>query len=154
MVSVLNGAFYEVMLGFMGIIDWEHRAVSHWGDPDQPVDITSVSDTAAYTAAVALDPKAVGTFRFAGDVMSLRQFHGAVERGSSRQFALRHLGTADDLRAEIERQAELTDNPFDYVALQYQWCMISGKAKFDTIDNATYPQITPTSLADFVRSTA
>ncbi|MEV1001236.1 NmrA family NAD(P)-binding protein [Nonomuraea sp. NPDC050202] len=153
-VSVLNGAFYEVMTGFMGLIDWEQGTLSHWGDPDQPLDLTSVADTAAYTAAVALDPAATGTLRFAGEVMSMRQFHEAVQRGSGRTLRLRHLGTADDLRAEITRQAAQTRNPFDYVALQYQWCMVSGKAKFDSLDNARYPQVTPLPLTDFVRVTA
>ncbi|MDR8409445.1 NmrA family NAD(P)-binding protein [Nonomuraea sp. 3-1Str] len=152
-VSVLNGAFYEVMTGFMGLIDWQQGTLSHWGDPDQPLDLTSVPDTAAYTAAVALDPSATGTLRFAGEVMSMRQFHDAVQRGSGRSLELRHLGTADDLRAEITRQAALTHNPFDYVALQYQWCMVTGKAKFDSLDNARYPNVTPQSLTDFVRAT-
>ncbi|MUN41197.1 NmrA family NAD(P)-binding protein [Actinomadura litoris] len=153
-VSVLNGAFYEVMVGFMGIVDWEGGTLSHWGDPDQPLDLTSVSDTAAYTAAVALDPGATGTLRFAGEVISFRRFHEAVQRGSGRRLELRDLGTADELRAEIERRAGLTENPFDYVALQYQWCMVSGKGKFDTLDNARYPQITPVSVADFVRASS
>ncbi|MET7466821.1 NmrA family NAD(P)-binding protein [Nonomuraea sp. NPDC005501] len=152
-VSVLNGAFYEVMTGFMGLIDWQQGTLSHWGDPDQPLDLTSVPDTAAYTAAVALDPAATGTLRFAGEVMSMRQFHDAVQRGSGRPLELRHLGTADDLRAEITRQAALTHNPFDYVALQYQWCMVTGKAKLDSLDNARYPNVTPQSLTDFVRAT-
>ncbi|GAA2313168.1 hypothetical protein GCM10010149_75350 [Nonomuraea roseoviolacea subsp. roseoviolacea] len=153
-VSVLNGAFYEVMVGFMGIVDWERGTLSHWGDPDQPLDLTSVADTAAYTAAVALDPEATGTFRFAGEVVSFRQFHQAVQRGSGRELELRHLGTADDLRAEIARRAALTQNPFDYVALQYQWCMVTGKGKFDTLDNARYPQIIPQPVSDFVRASA
>ncbi|MCP2167143.1 NmrA family NAD(P)-binding protein [Goodfellowiella coeruleoviolacea] len=153
-VSVLNGAFYEVMTGFMGLIDWEQGTLSHWGDPDQPLDLTSVPDTAAYTAAVALDPTATGTLRFAGEVVSMRQFHDAVQRGSGRTLRLVNLGSADELRAEINRQAALTQNPFDYVALQYQWCMVTGKAKFDTLDNARYPQVTPLPLTEFVRVNA
>ncbi|AQZ68560.1 Isoflavone reductase homolog P3 [[Actinomadura] parvosata subsp. kistnae] len=153
-ISVLNGAFYEVMTGFMGLIDWEQGTLSHWGDPDQPLDLTSVADTAAYTAAVALDPAATGTLRFAGEVMSMRQFHDAVQRGSGRTLELRHLGTSDDLRAEIARQAAVAQNPFDYVALQYQWCMVSGKAKFDRLDNERYPDVTPVSMTDFVRATS
>ncbi|GHE81708.1 hypothetical protein GCM10017786_10310 [Amycolatopsis deserti] len=153
-VSVLNGAFYEVMTGFMELVDWEQGTVSHWGDPDQPLDLTSVADTAAYTAAVALDPAATGTLRFAGEVLSMRQFHEAVQRGSGRTLRLQHLGSADELRAEIARRAAATDNPFEYVALQYQWCMVSGKAKFDNLDNARYPQVKPQSLTDFVRATA
>ncbi|MCP2342077.1 NmrA family NAD(P)-binding protein [Actinomadura rupiterrae] len=153
-VSVLNGAFYEVMVGFMGLIDWERGVLEHWGDPDQPLDLTSVADTAAFTAAVALDPTATGTQRFAGEVLSTRQFHQAVQDGSGRTLELRHLGTADELRAEIARRASRTQNPFDYVALQYQWCMVTGKGKFDVLDNGRYPEITPMSVTDFVRAAA
>ncbi|WP_240973866.1 NmrA family NAD(P)-binding protein [Nonomuraea composti] len=102
----------------------------------------------------AVDPAATGTPRFTGEVMSMPQFHDAVQRGSGRTLELRHLGTADDLRAEISRQAAVAQNPFDYVALQYQWCMVSGKAKFDRLDNDRYPQITPQPPAGFVRATA
>jgi nucleoside-diphosphate-sugar epimerase len=153
-ISVLNGAFYEVMIGFMGLVDWEAGTVSHWGDPDQPLDMTSVSDTAAFTAAVALDPEAKGTQRFAGEELSMRQFHQTLERATGRSLTLKNLGTADELRAEITRQAGATQNPFEYVGLQYQWCMVTGKGKFDTLDNAKYPQVKAGSLEDFVRQAA
>ncbi|MEV5574182.1 NmrA family NAD(P)-binding protein [Spirillospora sp. NPDC052269] len=153
-VSVLNGAFYEVMVGFMGLVDWDRGTLAHWGDPDQPLDMTSVPDTAAFTAAVALDPTAVGTFRFAGEVLSMRQFHEAVQGGSGRTLELLHLGTADELRAEIERQAAQTENPFEYVGLQYQWSMVTGKGRFDVLDNDRYPQVKPTSVAEFVRKSS
>lgn len=153
-ISVLNGAFYEVMIGFMGIVDWEAGTVAHWGDADQPLDMTSVADTAAFTAAVALDPQAKGTQRFAGEVLSMRRFHQALERATGRSLALKRLGTADELRAEITRRAGLTQNPFEYVGLQYQWCMVTGKAKFDSLDNDKYPQVKPGSLEDFAREAA
>ncbi|MFF0520473.1 NmrA family NAD(P)-binding protein [Actinomadura nitritigenes] len=153
-LSVLNGAFVEVMTGFMDLIDWEKGTLSHWGDPDQPMDLTTVQDTALYTVAAALDPALAGggTARFAGEVVSMREFREAVERGTGRKLTLRTLGTADELRAEIERRAKATQNPFDYVALQYQWCMVTGKGKFDALDNDRYPEVKPTSVEDFVRS--
>jgi len=81
----------------------------------------------------------------------VRRFHQTLQRATGRVLTLTTLGTVDELRAEITRQASLTQNPFDYVALQYQWCMVSGKAKFSALDNAKYPQIKPGSLEDFVR---
>ncbi|SDM04930.1 NmrA family NAD(P)-binding protein [Nonomuraea jiangxiensis] len=152
-LSVLNGAFIEVMMGFMGLVDWDNGTFSHWGDLDQPLDVTTVQDTADYTAAAVLDPAWAdgGTVRFAGEVLSMRGFHEAVERGSGRRLQLRTLGTADDLRAEIERRAARSQNPFDYVALQYQWCMVTGKAKFDALDNDRYPEVKPTTVEQFVR---
>lgn len=153
--SVLNGAFMEVMIGFMQIVDWERGTVSHWGDPDQPLDLTSVDDTAEYAAAVAVDPQLAGrtTLRFAGEVMTMRQFHEAVEAGSGRKLEFRTLGTADELRAEIGRRAAATQDPLEYVGLQYQWCMVTGKAKFDTLDNGRYPEVKPISMEDIVRET-
>ncbi|MFJ8469289.1 NmrA family NAD(P)-binding protein [Streptomyces swartbergensis] len=153
-LSVLNGAFVEVMTGFMDLVDWSADTVSYWGDPDQPMDLTTIRDTAAYTVAAALDPalSGGGTVRFAGEVLSVRQFHEAVERGTGRKFTLRALGTADDLRAEIERRAARARSPFEYVALQYQWCMVTGKGKFETLDNGRYPWIKATSVEEFVRS--
>ncbi|MEU7578561.1 NmrA family NAD(P)-binding protein [Streptomyces sp. NPDC041068] len=154
-ISVLNGAFLEVMTTFMQIVDWEKNTFSHWGDPDQPQDLTTVKDTAAYTVAAALDASLpAGPLRFAGDVVSMRQFHAAVERATGRKLEFKTLGTADELRAEIERRAAKTENPFEYVALQYQWGMVNGKAKFDTLDNARYPEVKPTSTEEFVRATA
>jgi nucleoside-diphosphate-sugar epimerase len=152
-VSILNGAFMEVMIGFMELVDWERGTVSHWGDPDQPLDLTTVHDTAAYTAAVAVDQQLSqsSVLRFAGDVLSMRQFHQAVEVGSGRVLEFRTLGTADELRTEIARRAEGTQNPFVYVGLQYQWCMVTGKAKFESLDNERYPEVKPTSMEDFVR---
>ncbi|WP_433226592.1 NmrA family NAD(P)-binding protein [Microtetraspora malaysiensis] len=152
-LSVLNGAFVEVMVGFMDLIDWEKGTLSHWGDPDQLLDLTTVQDTAAYTAAAVLDPDLAngGTVRFAGEVVSMRQFHAAVERGTGRKLELRTLGTAEELRSEIERRAKATQNPFDYVGLQYQWCMVTGKGKFDSLDNDRYAEIKPTSVEEFMR---
>ncbi|HEX5542124.1 MAG TPA: NmrA family NAD(P)-binding protein [Micromonospora sp.] len=154
-VSVLNGAFAEVMTGFMGLVDWEKGTLSHWGDPDQPMDVTTVKDTADYTAAAAVDPELPGgALRFAGDVLSMRGFHQALQRGTGRTFELRTLGTADELRTEIERRSKVTQNPFEYVGLQYQWCMVTGKSKFDSLDNERYPDVKPTSMEEFVRRTA
>lgn len=52
---------------------------------------------------------------------------------------------------EIERRAKTTQNPFEYVGLQYQWCMVTGKGKFDNLDNDRYAEIKPTSVEEFVR---
>jgi nucleoside-diphosphate-sugar epimerase len=154
-ISVLNGTFVEDMVGFLRLVDWSEGTLTHWGDPDQPLDLTTVDDTAAYTAAVALDPSLpAGTLRFAGEVLTMRGFRDAIERGTGRSLRLRTVGGADELRAEIERRAARTDDPFEYAALQHQWCLVTGKGKFAALDNARYPRIAPTSVADFVRTVA
>ncbi|WP_037353694.1 NmrA family NAD(P)-binding protein [Amycolatopsis orientalis] len=150
--SVLNGAFHEVMTApFLEIVDWEKGTFGYWGDGDEPCDFTTVADTAAYTAAVALDPEVSGPVRVAGDVLSMKDFHAALERGSGRSLALRRLGSTEDLAAEIERRKSVAAAPADYVALQYVWAMVTGKAKLEPLDNDRYPDIRPTGMAEFAR---
>lgn len=65
--SVLSGAFHEVMTApFLEIVDWEKGTFSYWGDGDQSCDFTTVADTAACTAAVALDADVSGPVRASG----------------------------------------------------------------------------------------
>jgi nucleoside-diphosphate-sugar epimerase len=154
--SVLVGAFIEVMTApFIEMIDWDRGTFSYWGDGDQPCDFTTVADTAAYTAAVALDPGTAGRpVRVAGDVLSMKEFHAAVERGSGHRLELRNQGSVEDLAAEIRRRKAVSASPTGYVALQYAWAMVSGKAKLDPLDNARYPRVRPTGVAEFARQYA
>ncbi|MBO2447907.1 NmrA family NAD(P)-binding protein [Actinomadura barringtoniae] len=151
--SILNGAFLEVMTApFIEMIDWEAGTFDYWGDGDQPCDFTTVPDTAAYTAAAALDPStAARNLQVAGDVVTMKEFHAAMQRGSGRSLELRRKGDVDDLHAEIQRRKAAGNPVTGYVALQYVWAMVSGKAKLDSLDNTRYPTITPTSAADFAR---
>lgn len=151
--SVLNGAFTEVMTApFLEIVDWEAGTFSYWGDGEQPCDFTTVADTAAYTVAVALDPDTAGRpIRIAGDVLTMKEFHAALEHGTGRRLRLQQRGDVDDLAAEIKRRQATATHPAEYVALQYTWGMVSGKAKLDPLDNDRYPAVRPTSVAEFAR---
>jgi uncharacterized protein YbjT (DUF2867 family) len=150
-VSVLNGGFMEVMLDpFMGILDPDAGTFSFWGDGEQPMDFTSIPDTSAYTAAVALDPDAPRIVSVAGEVLTMRELHQVVVEATGQQLEVRELGTTDELRAEIERRKESAEDPFEYIPLQYQWAMTTGKAKLRDLDNDRYPDVMPISVAEFL----
>ena len=53
--SILNGAFTEMLTGQAPIILFKWKRVVYWGDADQRMDFTTMDDTAAFTAAAALD---------------------------------------------------------------------------------------------------
>jgi NAD(P)-dependent dehydrogenase (short-subunit alcohol dehydrogenase family) len=53
--SILNGAFLDMLGAEMPIIQPSIRRVLYWHDANQPLDFTTKDDTAAYTAAAALD---------------------------------------------------------------------------------------------------
>lgn len=150
--SVLNGGFMEVMLApFMGIVGLEAGTFSYWGDGGQPMDFTAIPDAAAYTAAAALDDTAAGrTISVAGQVVTMKQLHAEVEKATGRSLQIHELGSTDDLLAEIERRKATATNPYQYVSLQYQWAMVTGKGKLHDLNNADYPDITPVTVAEFL----
>ena len=149
---VLNGGFMEVMLApFMGIVDLEADRFSYWGDGEQPMDFTAIPDAAAYAAAAALDDAAAGrTISVAGAVLTMKQLHAEVQKATGHTLELRALGTVDDLEAEIERLKTTAKNPYEYVSLQYQWAMVTGKAKLRDLNNDDYPDITPITINQFL----
>jgi uncharacterized protein YbjT (DUF2867 family) len=154
--SIFNGAFIDVMIQpfFKALVDWDEGIFNYWGDGNQPCDLTTVADTALYTAAAALDRTLTGRpLRIAGDVLTMKQLHQALEAGSGHKLEARSLGSVTDLKAEIDRRKQTASNPWDWIALQYLWCMVSGKGKLEPIDNSRYPHIHPTSVADFVSQT-
>jgi uncharacterized protein YbjT (DUF2867 family) len=154
--SIFNGAFIDVMIQpfFKELVDWDAGTFTYWGDGNQPCDFTTVADTALYTAAAATDRTLTGRpLRIAGDVLTMKQFHQALEAGSGRKLEARSLGSVTDLRAEIDRRKQTASNPWDWISLQYLWCMVSGKGKLEPIDNSRYPHIHPTSVTDFVSQT-
>jgi uncharacterized protein YbjT (DUF2867 family) len=154
--SIFNGAFIDVMIQpfFKALVDWDEGIFNYWGDGNQPCDFTTVADTALYTAAAATDRTMTGRpLRIAGDVLTLKQFQQALEEGSGRKLEARSLGSVADLRAAIDRCKQTASNPWDWISLQYVWCIVSGKGKLDPIDNSRYPHIHPTSVTDFVSQT-
>ena len=72
--SILSGANMELLTRAMPLLDLKSNRVTYWGkDPDQRLDFTTTGDTAAFTAAAALDPDTPNILRIAGDQISARE---------------------------------------------------------------------------------
>lgn len=70
-VHVLQGGFMDMFKPGAGVIG-NDGVVSFWGDGTQPIEVTSVEDTARMVARVALDRTVQsGKFAFAGDRISI-----------------------------------------------------------------------------------
>ncbi len=65
-VHVLSGAFVDMMLdpSTAGIVDLDHGTATLWGTGDEPFDLTTVDDTARFTAKVATDPADLSGVRY------------------------------------------------------------------------------------------
>jgi nucleoside-diphosphate-sugar epimerase len=133
------------------VLDPAAGTFSIWGDGTRPIDITTIPDTAAYTAAIALDPKTAGReVHVAGQQLSMLELRNEVEAASGRRWNLVRKGTLRDLRAEIARRQFTASSMFEYLALQYQIAMFDGTATLHDIRNADYPDVLPTSVAAYL----
>jgi nucleoside-diphosphate-sugar epimerase len=150
--SVSIGAFPEYFLAPLHeILDPAAGTFSVWGDGNRPIDITTIPDTAAYTAAIALDPGTAGRdVHIAGQQLSLLQLRNEVEAASGRPWKLVRKGTVRDLQEEITRRQAKASHMYEYVALQYQVAMYDGTGSLGKLSNTDYPDITPTSVASYL----
>ncbi len=155
MTNVLNGGFMEVVFApFFQMIDQEKATVSFFGDADTPLDVTTTPDTARFTAAAALETKAIpGPFGLAGDVVTPAGLAAVLSEIKGKPFQLVRRGSITDLEGWIKgEQRAGRAMAWPTIGAQYAWAMMSGKARISDSVNARYPQITVTKAAEFLRS--
>ncbi|CAL9598053.1 hypothetical protein SUDANB171_05352 [Streptomyces sp. enrichment culture] len=150
--SVAIGAFPEYFLGPVHeVLDPVAGTFSVWGDGMRAIDITTIADTAAFTAAIALDPKTAGReVHVVGEQLTMLELRNEIEAASGRRWELVRRGTLDDLRAEIARRQFTASSVVEYVALQAQVAMFDGTASLRDVRNADYPDVIPTSVAAYL----
>ena len=149
-VHVLQGAFMELFGPGMGTIDYDAGVASFWGDGTQPIEVTSVEDTAWMVARVAFDRTVPsGKFAFAGDRVSILDATKVIEAQTGRRFERRSNGSEADLRLAMAEAAKDTANPFKAVMLAYQLYMLTGQTALSGLQNDRYPDLKLESFAAF-----
>ena len=147
-VHVLNGGFMDLMLdpGTPGLIDLDKGTAMLWGTGDEPFDLTTVDDTARFTARVATDPADLSGVRYlSGDRTTFDTIIGETERITGTTLTRNVLGSADDLR----RITAGADDPWSVVPQWYFLSMLTV-APFPTNENDRYPDAHPTGLHDYL----
>ncbi|HEX6344560.1 NmrA family NAD(P)-binding protein [Umezawaea sp.] len=150
--SVAIGAFPEYFLGAVHeVLDPAASTFSLWGEGTRPIDVTTIPDTAAHTAAIALDPKTAGReVHVVGQRLSMLELRDEVEAASGRRWELVRKGTLRDLREEVARRRFTASTMFQCVALQAQVAMFDGTGSLRDVRNADYPDVVPTSVAAYL----
>ncbi len=147
-VHVLNGAFMDMMLdpGTAGLIDLAKGTVTLWGTGDEAFDLTTVDDTARFTAKVATDPADLSGVRYlSGSRASFNEIIAQTERLTGTTLTRNVLGSAADLRRITAAAAD----PWSFVAQWYFLSMLTV-APFSSNENDRYPDARPTSLRDYL----
>ncbi|GAB3242013.1 hypothetical protein GCM10027346_37940 [Hymenobacter seoulensis] len=153
--SILNGAFGEILTYNLPLLDFRQQQVGYWDDAEWKIDFTTMADTAAYTAAAALDATTPRFLRIASFQVSPRQLAAAAEAAGRGHFELVKLGSRADLAALIE-QARAA-NPAGEQQLYADWQQLQYVRSMFTVqnhplDNHRYPDLTWTSAEDLLRA--
>lgn len=153
--SILNGAFMDLLAGHGPMIDHTTRRVPYIGQPTQPLDFTTMADTAAYTAAVAVDPNPAPHFlRIASTVTSAQDMADAQTKVTGHQYTVKWMGPPAVVKATIRAMRLLGGEDElmpTWQAMQYMENMMSGDGKNDPLDNGRYPDLKWKSLEEFFR---
>ncbi|WP_116105450.1 NmrA family NAD(P)-binding protein [Lewinella sp. IMCC34191] len=143
--SVLNGMFTDLLKGDAPLIAKPISRVIYWGDRDQPLDMTSMRDTAAYTARVAMDTNTPRWLRIAGEVVDADGLRLAASEAYGKSFKTMRIGGIGVLSRMIDvtrllaPQREEVFPPWQ--GMQYMRNMMSGRGKHPTLDNDRYPDM-------------
>ncbi|HEX5752984.1 MAG TPA: NmrA family NAD(P)-binding protein [Archangium sp.] len=152
-VHVLQGIFADKdVLGFLGAFDPDKGVARYWGDGMTPIDWTTWEDTARFTAAAALDERAVPEKLFvSGDRMDLLTMARTWEAARGRKVTLERLGSLEDLEAETKRRlAAEPQNMFAWLPLMYAHAVFGGRALLGPTQNARYPDIQAEAVKDAI----
>ncbi|MFD2787636.1 NmrA family NAD(P)-binding protein [Hymenobacter rubripertinctus] len=144
--SILNGMFMDLLTGQAPVVLTGPRRVLYWGSADQPLDFTTLVNTADFTAAAALDATTPRYLRVAGEVASIRDLREAATAATGHRFRLLRAGSLGLLGTLIKVSKALAPAPDEvfppWQGMQYLHNMLSGQAKLaGPLDNARYPDI-------------
>ncbi|HEX9089292.1 MAG TPA: NmrA family NAD(P)-binding protein, partial [Arthrobacter sp.] len=152
--SILNGAFTDMLSGQAPMVLFSRRRVLFWSDPDQVLDFTTKDDTAAFTAAAALDERSPRVLQIAGDRVTARTLASTMSDLTGTQFRLLYAGSVGSLTTmsrAVKALMPASDEPFPpWQGMQYFASMFSGDASLRYIDNDRYGSRTWTTARDIL----
>ena len=150
--SILNGMFMDLLTGQAPVILFKIKRVLYWGSADQPLDFTTTADTAAYTAAAALDPTTPRYLRVAGEVATVRDLQAAATAATGQRFRRLRAGGLWLLKLMSRIARRLAPAPKEvfppWQGMQYLHNMFTGLPKFASLDNDRYPDLKWTKVRE------
>jgi len=150
--SIFNGPFTELLTKEMPMIIPKFKSILYWGDADQKMDFTTMDDTAAFTANVALDYSTPRYLWIAGDQISARGIKEVQTELTNEKFRLIRAGGLGLLNAFIKIGKTLSPSENElypaWQGMQYMRDMAEGKAKVRLYDNDRYGETNWTKVKD------
>jgi NmrA-like family len=152
--SILNGAFADILSYGTPLYDVKNYSVGYWGDKsDWKIDFTTMDDTAAYTAAAAIDSETPKILRIASFQISPNELVAVGTEVKKTEFKLVPMGSMEDFSASNKQDraaypaGEQQLFP-SWQAKQYLYSMFSVQNQ--PLDNERYPDVRWTSAMDVI----
>ncbi len=118
--SVFNGAFADILKYNTPVLNLKDRSISYWGEKrDWKLDFTTMDDTAAFTAEVALDDNAPRDLQIASFQVSPNEIREDVKEIAGQEFRISQLSGMEDFARSIKKQR--ADNPAGEHELYAKW---------------------------------
>lgn len=148
--SIFNGAFMEMLLDEMPLIVFKKKLVIYWGNADYKWGFTTMDNTAAYTANVALDDSSPRYLRIAGDRISPKEVQNAISSITGDKYRLFRIGGQSLLGVFIKMARMFSPGEKElypaWQGMQYMHNMIDERSKISELNNNRYSDIQWTSV--------
>jgi NmrA-like family len=118
--SIMNGAFSDILFYNTPFYNVKDNSVGYWGnDANYKVDFTTKDDTAAFTAAAALDENTPRILRIASFQVSANDLVAMGSKIKNIDFKLIPMGSVEDLSAHNKKAR--VENPEGENELYPKW---------------------------------
>lgn len=118
--SIFNGAFADILKYNTPILNLKDRSIGYWGEKENwKLDFTTMDDTAAFTAEVAMDDHAPRDLQIASFQISPRMIWADTKEITGQEFRMQQLSSLEDFAAFIRKQR--ADHPAGENELYAKW---------------------------------
>ncbi|TKC00863.1 aromatic alcohol reductase [Pedobacter cryophilus] len=150
--TIFNGPFADLLTDQMPMILFKFHKVLYWGNANQKMDFTTMDDTAAFTAKVAVDETSPRYLRIAGDQLNVKEIATIMTQISGKKHGLIKAGSVGFLNMMIKIGKTFAPAENDlypaWQGMQYMRDMVEGRVDIAQHDNNRYPEIKWTSVKD------
>ncbi len=154
--TVFNGAFMNLLTKEMPLILYRFKRILYWGASSVKMDLTTMDDTAKFTARAALETETPRFLRIAGDRVNAKDVRDIMSGITSKNFKLFRAGSIGLLDVIIKVAKFLFPSKNElypaWQGMQYMRDMMEGRAEFVPLDNDRYSNIEWTSVETFLRT--
>ncbi len=154
--SIFNGAFADILKYNTPVLNLKDKSIGYWGEKaDWKLDFTTMDDTAAFTAEVALDDDAPRDLQIASFQVSPNMIWAEVKEATGQEFKIHQLSSLEDFAQFIKKQR--ADNPAGENELYAKWQQSQYMYSMFTthhrqLDNERYKNINWTTGLAYIKS--